>query len=205
MRYIEFRQIMKDFTVFSLKDIKGTEPDFYRSRLNDWQDKGYITKIIKGYYIFSDIDLNEKILFEIANRIYSPSYVSLQTALAHYGLIPESAYGVSSVSTLKTYRFETGKAVFTYRSLSPRLFFGYKIESNEKGCFKIAFPEKAILDYFYLNPEINDIDAYESLRIDKDLFFELVSGKKMDAFLVKFSRSRMAKRIHSFRRFMKNA
>src|SRR3989338_7420397 len=107
MQYTELKQALKDFTVFSLADIKSLGVIFYRRRLNEWQDKGYIKKLIRGYYIFSDLELNENVLFEIANRIYDPSYVSLEAALSYYGLIPESVYGISSVSTRRTYKFKT--------------------------------------------------------------------------------------------------
>ena len=69
MHYIELKESLKDFTLFSLKDINKIDSRFYRSRLNEWQDKGYIRKVIKGYYIFSDLKLNENVLFEIANSV----------------------------------------------------------------------------------------------------------------------------------------
>lgn len=89
MQYIELKEALKGFTVFSLMDIKKVDSSFFRARLNEWQDKGYIKKVIKGYYIFSDIELSENVLFDIANRIYSPSYVSFEMALSYYHLIPE--------------------------------------------------------------------------------------------------------------------
>ncbi|MDI6736880.1 MAG: hypothetical protein QME42_11945, partial [bacterium] len=76
MRFIELKESLRGFTIFSLLDIKMIDSNFHRRRLNEWQDKGYIKKIIKGYYIFSDLELSEHLLFEIANRIYSPSYIS---------------------------------------------------------------------------------------------------------------------------------
>ena len=124
MNYLTFRNFMKDFTVFSLRDILRIEPGFHRRRLNEWQAKGYIRKVIKGFYIFSDLTLDELILFEIANRIYKPSYVSLESALAYYQLIPESVFGVTSVSTRRTYRFATGLAEFRFRTVKPALYIG---------------------------------------------------------------------------------
>jgi len=55
MNYIELRKTFKDFTLFSLSDIRGWEDRFFRTRLNEWQDKGYIKKIVKGHYIFADL------------------------------------------------------------------------------------------------------------------------------------------------------
>jgi predicted transcriptional regulator of viral defense system len=105
MQYIEFKDSLKDFTIFSLNDIRRIDNRFFRTRLNEWQNKGFIKKVIKGFYIFSDLELNEKVLFEIANRIYSPSYISFETALFWHGLIPESVYGITSASTRRTYKF----------------------------------------------------------------------------------------------------
>ena len=100
MRFLEFRNALKTFTLFSINEIKKIDNNFHRRRLNEWQEKGYIKKIIRGYYIFSDLEVNEKVLFEIANKIHSPSYVSFEMALSYYHLIPESVYVITSASTL---------------------------------------------------------------------------------------------------------
>ncbi|MBU1781930.1 hypothetical protein KKD87_00975, partial [bacterium] len=150
MQYIELKKALKDFTIFSLNDIKGVESKFFRVRLNEWQDKGYIKKVIKGYYTFSDLELNETALFEMANRIYSPSYISMEMALSYYHLIPESVYGITSASTRRTYKFKTPIAEFSYRTINPQLFFGYDMVKYNNKYFKIAGIEKAILDYFYI-------------------------------------------------------
>lgn len=202
MQYIELKENLKDFTVFSLSDIKAIDSYFHRRRLNEWQVKGYIKKITRGYYIFSDLKLDEKIIFEIANKIYSPSYVSFETALAYYGLIPESVYGITSASTRRTYVFKTSLAEFFYRTIKPRLFFGYNlIEHNDK-YFKIASPEKAVLDYFYINSGIKDTNDFESLRINKAVFLKLVSMAKIHSFLKKFKQKALKKRIAAFLEFI---
>lgn len=99
MKYLEFKEALKPFTLFSIREIKKVDNHFHRRRLNDWQEKGYIKKVIRGYYIFSDLELNENVLFEIANKILNPSYVSLEMALSYYRLIPESVYVITSVSS----------------------------------------------------------------------------------------------------------
>ena len=127
MQYLELKESLKGFTIFSLTDIKKLNGNFHRRRLNEWQDKDYIKKVSKGFYIFSSLELNENVLFEIANRIYTPSYISLEMALSYYHLIPESVYGITSVSTRRTYKFKTSIAEFNYRTINPQLFFGYDI------------------------------------------------------------------------------
>ena len=205
MRYMELRESLKDFTVFSLSDIRVVDGSFHRRRLNEWQEKGYIRKVIKGYYTFSDLELNESVLFEIGNRIYAPSYISLQMALSYYHLIPESVYGITSVTTRKTYRFKTEVAEFTYRTVKPALFFGFELVRYDNRVFKIAAIEKAILDYLYLMPHLRTDEDFRSLRLDRDMFFEQVSEERMNEFLVLFASNALTRRAHTLWRFLVNA
>lgn len=200
MRFIEFKNALRTFTLFSLNEIKKIDENFHRRRLNEWQDKGYIKKIIRGYYIFSDLQLNEKVLFEIANRIYSPSYVSLEMALSYYHIIPESVYGITSVSTRKSYSHSSSVGNFSYRTIKPGLFFGYRLVSYDGKCFKIASLEKAVLDFFYLNPNIND---FESLRFNVEAFGEQLDKQTFYTYLERFSQKRLMKTITHFMEFMK--
>lgn len=205
MRYLELRESLKDFTVFSLSDIRAIDDSFHRRRLNEWQEKGYIRKIIKGYYMFSDLELNESVLFEIANRIYTPSYISLEMALSYYHLIPESVYGITSVTTRKTYRFNTEVAEFVYRTVKPALFFGFELIRYDSKVFKIAAIEKAVLDYLYLMPHLRTDEDFRTLRLDKDMFFEQVSEEKMNEYLALFASKALTRRTDTLRRFLNNA
>ena len=205
MKFLELKSELKDFTIFSLNEIRNIEPDFYRPRLNEWQDKGYIKKIIRGYYIFSDLKLSEEILFKIANRIYLPSYISLESALSYYHLIPESVYGITSISTRKTYHFRTSIGEFIYRTLKPPLFFGYDLIKFQEKYLKMASIEKALLDYFYLHSDIEKEQDFDSLRINKEMFFEQMDEKKLMSFLGRFNQKKLTRRINTFWSYMKNA
>lgn len=205
MQYVELKEVLKDFTIFSLNDIKRIDRSFFRTRLNEWQGKGYIKKVIKGYYIFSDLELNENALFEIANKIYKPSYISFETALSFYHLIPESVYGITSASTRRTYKFKTQMAEFSYRTIKPELFFGYELVSYKNKRFKIASIEKTILDYFYINSHIKKENDFACLRMNKDIFLKQINEEKVYHFLEKFAQKRLGKRIKSFLEFMQNA
>ena len=205
MKFLELKKELNNFTIFSLNEIKNIEPGFHRRRLNEWQDKDYIKKIIRGYYIFSDLKLSEEILFKIANRIYSPSYVSLESALSYYHLIPESVYGITSISTRKTYHFRTSIGEFIYRSLKPSLFFGYDLIKFHEKYSKMASIEKALLDYFYLHSDIETEQDFESLRINKEMFFEKMNEEKLMNFLEKFNQKKLTGRINHFWSYIKNA
>jgi len=205
MRYIELKEKLKDFTVFSLSDIRRIDRDFYRRRLTEWQDKGYIRKIIRPYYLFSDLKLSENTLFETANRIYDPSYISFESALAYYGLIPESVYGVISATTRRTHVFKTKIGEFEYRTVAPVLFFGYNIVRYGEKCFKIAVPEKAILDYLYLNASIKNDNDFTELRINKGVFSEIINKNRVNIFLRKFRQKTLKKRMSALMEFIGHA
>ena len=206
MKYIELKDKLKDMTVLSIKDIeKSADNRFHRRRLNEWQDKNYLKKLIKGYYIFSDVKTNDSTLFEIANRIYNPSYVSLEMALSHYGLIPESIYTVTSVSTRKTAVFSTPLAVFNYRKIKNSLFFGYRLENYDHKVFKIASPEKALLDLFYLKADIKKQYDFESLRINPENFTQKVNRDRLFAYSNFYHNKRLESAVRSFWEFMSHA
>ena len=107
MQYIDLKTELKDFIVFSINGIEKIDPSFHNQRLSEWQKKGYIKKIRQGYYVFSDLQIDEKTLFLIANKIYAPSYVSLEMSLSWHNLIPEAVYGITCVTSRKTANFQT--------------------------------------------------------------------------------------------------
>ena len=205
MQYLELRQQLKDFLVFSLDDIKKVDSAFYRRRLNEWQDKGYIKKVIKEYYIFSDLEINEPVLFVIANRIFGPSYISLEMALSYHGLIPESVYGITSVSSRKTYTFDSQLAKFNYRKIKPELMFGYQLVKYQNQSFKMAEIEKAILDFFYVNHRLKTDGEFEELRINRDTFQERVNIEKLKSYLAQFKNKTLERRINKFIKFISHA
>jgi predicted transcriptional regulator of viral defense system len=205
MRFLSLKEQLKDFTVFSLSDIRMVDASFLRRRLNEWQDKGYIRKIIRGYYMFSDVATSEPVFYEIANRIYEPSYVSFETALAHYGLFPESAYGIVSASTRKTSRFATSLGAFSYRTVMKRAFFGYTIAEYGGRHFKIAEAEKALLDYLYLHADMTSDADFEAMRINPDVFHSTVDGDKLTQYAEHIGQKQLFKRTAELRRYMKNA
>lgn len=206
MRYLSFRNQFKDFTVVSLADILSVDPGFHRRRLNDWQEKGYLKKVIKGYYIFSDQILHEKILFELANRIYQPSYISFEMALSFYSLIPEAAYGITSATSRPTHSFVTPMAIFSYHTLRPRLFFGYVLmKSQGEKHFSLASPEKAILDLLYLKHTLKTKEDFGSLRLNLDIFVQKLNPDIFFNYLDRFAQKSLSLRAHELWRFAQNA
>jgi predicted transcriptional regulator of viral defense system len=206
MKFLDLKEALKGYTLFSIREIKKIDPAFYRRRLNEWQEKGYIKKIIRGYYLFSDVELNEQVLFEIANRMHQPSYISLEIALSHYNLIPESVYGITSITTRKPYQYSTPFGDFTYRHVKPALFFGYELINYQPNkIFKLGYPEKVIIDFFYLNPHIQSPNDFESLRMNTTRFWELIDEHRMSQFVERIGQKRLMRTMRIFMEHMKNA
>ncbi len=205
MQYLEFQNALKGFTVFSLADIRQAEPGFHRRRLNDWQAKGYIKKVVKGHYVFSSLELDEQVLFEIANRIYPPSYVSFEMALSFYGLIPESVFGITSASTRKTSRFSTTIGEFLYRTIQPRLYFGFVITRHAGRSFRIAEPEKAFLDLFYARSQLREAADFAGLRVNDEAFGKLMDRDKLTRYLAAFDRKSLRRRVDAFLEYITHA
>lgn len=198
MQYINLKEKLKQYLIFSLRDIEKIDPSFYRSRLNDWQAKGYIKKIRRGYYIFTDQNIDEAILFGISNIIYAPSYVSFELALSYYGLIPESVYGITCASPNKTNRFKTELGEFMYHKIRPELMFGYRLERKNGVSFKIAEIEKAILDFFYLHTDCVAEEDFAGLRFNGEELMRQADQEKLLEYLDRFDNKRLEKRVKEF-------
>lgn len=205
MQYIKLKEKLKDFLIFSTNDILKVDPDFHRQRLSEWQKKGYIKKIAKEYYLFSDTEINEAVLFIIANTIYPHSYISLEMALSYYHLIPESVYSITSVTSQITRSYATAAGNFTYRKIKPDLMFGYRLVGYKNHNFKIAEIEKAILDYFYINPGLASENEFAELRFNRESFQGQVNMKKMMDYLAQFNNKALEKRVNQFIKFITHA
>ena len=133
--------------------------------------------------------------FLIANKIYSPSYISLESALSYYGIIPEGVFIYTSITTLKTRSITTPRGTFRYSNVKPNLFFGYEWLILKDKTIKIAGLEKALCDYFYLNPEIYSIDDITGLRFSKDVLQETINKDKLEGYINIFHSGKFKKRI----------
>jgi predicted transcriptional regulator of viral defense system len=201
MNIIDFQRKLDKYQVFSLRDIEKIDPLFKRIQIDRWEKKGYIVKIKRGFYSLADNELSEQFLFFTANRIYSPSYISLEKALKFYGFIPEEVFQITSVSTKKTIDFQASIGNFSYRSIAPELFWGYRLM---EGRILMAEPEKAILDYLYLHPEIKKADDFIEMRINTDSFHEKIDLKKFRVYTDAFKNKALLKRVKIFLKTIKN-
>jgi len=195
MRYQELQEKFGQQGLFSVNEARAVEPDFYRPRLNEWMNKGYIRKFVRNYYVFSSVSADERFIFSAANRVYPPSYISLQSALAYYGIIPDKPISVTSLSSRKTKSFSTPYGRLIYRKAAVKHFWGYAIEEGTGAAFMIARPVKALLDLLYLEPRLNSAEAVKELRLDMKRFEEPGLRKEIFSSAVKFGNPRVLRVI----------
>jgi len=140
----------KKLYIFNANDIRslfGVSTVATSALLHRYKKQGFILQLKKGFYVFPDA-LPPDVY--VANKIYTPSYISLEFALSYHGVIPETVYEITSVTTKATRRFETLGKVFSYRKIKRDAYTGYEIQKQKGLSFNIANAEKAFVDTNYL-------------------------------------------------------
>lgn len=132
------------FTTKTLRDVFGNKKEsaFFKLIVRLIRDK-ILIKVEKNKYILNDSKIND---FELANFLYTPSYISFETALNLYNILPQFPYEVTSATTKKTAVKKIQGKAFSYSHLDKSLYWGFKKREN----FLIADAEKAFLDQVYL-------------------------------------------------------
>lgn len=143
------------------------DPNYLRRQLSEWVNTGKLWQLRRGLYALAPPYQKVKPHpFLVANRLAPGSYVSLQSALAHYGLIPEFVVTITSVTIRRPGEWETPLGNYIYRHIRSELFFGYERQQVDREQFAfIAKPEKALLDLVYLQPGGEEFAYLESLRL----------------------------------------
>ena len=157
-----------------------------RDRIGMLLADGSLIRVRKGLYVFGERYRRAPLSRELlANLIYGPSYVSLDYALSHYGMIPERVENVTSVTTGESRRFSTPFGVFTYRSLPLRRYTpGIHWSGEGDVRWLMASPEKALVDKVWTDKRFNpanlkEFNAYliEDLRMDAQRLSSLDTGR----------------------------
>ncbi|MBQ4344745.1 MAG: hypothetical protein IJC40_02425 [Muribaculaceae bacterium] len=165
------------------------------------EKNGHIIRLKRGLYVVNPEHTGKSLSIElIANHLYTPSYISMSSALRYYGLIPEAVYVNQSMTIKHARRFQTPLGTYDYKYISREAFsVGVKSENKGEYAFLIASPEKALCDLIANSSKvnlrsINDVKIYleQDIRIDMDgfnsfdsnIFEEYIKvGKKADSII----------------------
>ena len=195
MKFIELRNKLSKNDLIDIRNVINLFDSIDRRRLYEWQKKGYIKKLTNNFYVFSDAEIDDTFMRMIANKIYSPSYIGLESALSYYGLIPEAVFQITSITSRKRHNIQTDISNFNYRSVHKRLFWGYQLNKEAAHSFFISDPEKTILDYLYLNSHLDDTRSLEELRFNRETSKTLLDILKLKKYLRIFSHKRLSRSL----------
>lgn len=176
----------KSISLFTYSDLFKIFPfsseSSAKSLLSRLKKSEIVKQLARGKYLFN-FAFNQLTDFEIANFLYRPSYVSLESALSFYELIDQFPYETTSVCLQKTKTFSVGTKKYSYNHLDSSLFKDYIKQDN----YLIATPIKALFDFIYLvykgSRSKNNLSL---LKIDQKTRKELKNYLKKDAKLLKF-------------------
>lgn len=195
MNYLQFRNRFFELGCFGVHQIYAWRADFDKGNLTRWTKQNLLVKLRNGHYSFPEYLHQPDFAFFVSNRIYRPSYVSLHTALAFYGMIPEAVVQISAVSTLKKASFENAFGAFSYQQVAPDLLFGYDAKPfSNGGTLSFAQPEKALLDLLYLYPFYNTAQELEELRLDEDFLQRDFNVELFNKYACQFHSKALSKR-----------
>ena len=187
MNWYNFERKLKEknliiFTPLDIRRLFGTSRVAVTFLLHRYAKKGLILRLKRGLYSLAEMPPNN---YLVANHLYEPSYVSLDTALSYYGIIPETIYSITSATTKAARRFVAGGIEYSYQKIGKEFFTGYRAVKYQGETVLLAEPEKALADYLYfVGLKKRDL-SYERLNLGK------VQKSKLTAYVKLFKRPKM--------------
>jgi len=196
-----------DFTSLEVAALFPGSKDRRSSLVKRAIANGEIIHIRRGLYCLGSKYRKRPVsLYCLAQRIYGPSYISLESALSRHRWIPEAVHTITSVSVNKSREFETPLGVFSYTRVPQKVFYeSVERLSDDAGNISLmASPVKSLVDYVYVHKkEWSGIEpAIESLRIDHE-DFESATGEQLDALMANYRSRRVRRFIEGMMRDLK--
>lgn len=207
MIILDFLDKVKKLGIFSIADIEILFPDMDKRRLFEWKRKGYILKIRNEWYCLPEFLEEPYSSWIIANLVHNPSYISLESALNYYNLIPEGVYMATSVTTKRPIRIEMAGHNYSYSCIRTDLFFGYNLIelTSYKRKIRIADFEKTILDFFYFRSGYNTIRTISELRFNEPVLRENLNTDRLFRYLDDFNNDELKSRVDKMLKIFFNA
>lgn len=170
MKFQELLDTVADLPTFrgSLLLAGDRDPSDVRRQLSRWKASGKVVQLRRDVYVLAEPWRRvEPHPFLIANELHRPSYVSLQSALAYHGLIPEAVPVTTSVTLARPVTLDTPLDRFVFRHVHQDAFFGYTRTGvwGEQEAL-VADACKALLDLVYLTPGGESAEHLASLRLE---------------------------------------
>jgi len=194
MRYHDLVQILGKegfFDLASVVQLTGERRESIRVQLHRWIKDGKLLSLRRGMYAFSGLGSSVSVNpAELANKLYTPSYLSTDWAMGYYGLIPEKVVTYTSVSTRVTRSFNNDFGIYKYQSIKKSVFWGYRAVKIGGVKVMLAEPEKALLDFWYLGKGLWCEDRLKEMRFQNT---DLIDVAKLHSYANRFQSLRLIK------------
>jgi predicted transcriptional regulator of viral defense system len=168
---------------------------------------GEVIHICRGLYCLAPKYRKKNVnLYALAQHVYGPSYISLESALSWHGWIPEAVYTMASVSLGKSKEFNTPLGVFSYVHVPQKVFYTgvERLADEDRNIFLMATPIKALADYVYVHKKdwVDLEPVTESLRVELEEF-ESVASDDMELLIDNYASRRVRKFIKGLKKDLK--
>ena len=207
MIILDFIERVKQLGIFSITDIELLYPNIDKRRLFEWKEKGYLVKIRNEWYCLPEFFEEPYSSWIIANLVHNPSYISLESALGYYGLIPEGVFMTTSVTTKRPLRIEMAGHNYSYSYIKTELYSGYHLVEvgRYKRKIRIADFEKAIVDFFYFRSNYVTIKAISELRFNEPVLRDNLRIDRLFQYLEDFKNKKLEARVSKMLKIYTNA
>jgi len=186
MNFQQIRQVLKKhnlevFTKQDFENIFDMGREVSAVKLSRYKKSSYFVSPKSGVFYLKGEVSNK---FKIANKVYKPSYVSLDTALSKHGIIPETVYTITSITTKATREFNDDNTTYKYFRIKKQAYTGYVLADD----VFIADPEKSVVDYLYfvaLGKRVLN-DRMDLTKLDKQKIYnyaDLFDSKRLNNLL----------------------
>lgn len=191
---------------FGIDNLKITEinSSYLRRILSRLTKRGELVRLKKGFYVSSNFIRKTKIenkyspfLEFLANKIYHPSYLSLEYVLSFHNLLTEAPVNFTAITKKKPVVFSNHLGNFIYRHVKDELFLGFETSLKKDFPVKKASCAKALFDFLYLRKgEVVNTDAFDELRLNLEVLTE--KDKKELKKYIEMEGSKKMKEIFGF-------
>lgn len=201
MRFEELLQSLGRRPLFESNELAVLFEDSQSTRsqaLQRWTDQGKLTQLRRGLYLLNPPYRKQSPHpFVIATRLYEPSYLTDLTALSHFGMIPEAIPAVISVTPRKTKRYQNSMGRFIYHHIKQQRFWGFDRQTTEDGsAYRIARPEKALIDHVYLTTGEWTRERWKEMRLQR---MDRLDGNQLSKDVKKMESKKVRRAIEALR------
>ena len=181
------------FYLASVVQLAGERRESIRMQLYRWCKAGKLLSLRRGMYAFPETGNSVRINpAELANKLYTPSYISTYWALGFYALIPEAVVTYTSVTSRVPRSFDNSFGSFRYQSVKAAAFFGYRSSDIDGAEVVIAEPEKAVLDLWHLEKGVWGKDRMDEMRFQN---VEVINADKLRLHAERYQSPRLVKAV----------